>query len=58
MSASGGRDRNNEKRIGRKFLEMTKYEHLGVSDRMRGVRMPPLELPHEGAGRIVELPDP
>ena len=58
MSASGGGDRSDEKRTGRNFLEMTKYEHLGVSDQMRGVRMPPLELPHEGAGRIVELPDP
>lgn len=58
MSASGGGNRSNEKRIGRKFLEMTKFEHLGVSDQMRGVRMPPLELPHEGEGRIIELPGP
>jgi SagB-type dehydrogenase family enzyme len=58
MSSTGGRNRNRENRIGRKFIEMTKFEHLGVSDQMRGVRMPPLELPHEGSGDIIELPDP
>ena len=44
--------------IGRDFVRGTYYERLSRSDQMKGVRRPPLELPHQGAAEPIPLPPP
>ena len=43
---------------GREFMERTRYRYLGVSDQMKGLSQPPLELPCEIDGDTIELPEP
>lgn len=45
-------------RIGEKFMEMTKFEHLEPSGQRKGQPPPPLQLPYDGAGLLVDLPPP
>jgi SagB-type dehydrogenase family enzyme len=42
--------------IGRKFVEKTKYRHVGSSDQQKGLPQPPLELPWDAFAETVELP--
>lgn len=46
-----------ENNIGKEFMEMTKYQNLGVFPQKQGVPMPPVELPLEENAQIVDLPD-
>jgi len=46
-----------EKKIGKEFMEMTKYQNLGVYPQKEGVPMPPIELPLIRDEEIIELPD-
>lgn len=46
-----------EKGAGSVFWEMTKYQHLGRSDQMKGMRSPALEVSH-GGRKIISLPRP
>lgn len=43
---------------GQKFIELTKYRHLGKSRQQRGSPQPPLEEPFDKGGEVVPLPDP
>lgn len=43
---------------GREFMEKTKYRYLSRSDQERGLPQPPLEIPPDPAGRIIDLPKP
>jgi SagB-type dehydrogenase family enzyme len=45
-------------RIGREFMEKTKYAYLDDSDQQRGRPQPPLELPYAPDKVIVELTSP
>ena len=42
---------------GRKFWELTKYQHLGQSEQERGLPIPPLELPIDLEAAKIPLPD-
>lgn len=44
--------------IGRKFMEMTRYENMQEAPQRRGAHQPPLELPAEPGASLVKLPDP
>lgn len=43
---------------GKTFMEMTRYEHLSLSDQQNRVPAPPLEKPYPGDGHSVPLPEP
>jgi len=43
---------------GSTFIEKTKYHHMDRSDQARGVPQPPLELPFDKEGTIIDLPRP
>jgi len=45
-------------RTGEEFMERTKYGSMGSSDQSRGLPQPPLELPHDGSGKVFDLPKP
>jgi len=45
-------------KIGRTFMELTRYAHLPPSDQQRGVTPPPLEKPYSDDGMVIELPSP
>ncbi|MCP1715194.1 SagB-type dehydrogenase family enzyme [Methanocalculus alkaliphilus] len=45
-------------KIGRTFMEMTRYAHLPPSDQQRGVTPPPLEKPYQDDGTAIALPSP
>jgi SagB-type dehydrogenase family enzyme len=53
-----GKEGYMSQRIGREFLEKTKYKYLHVSDQMQGVSPPPLEAPVDKEGKKISLPDP
>jgi len=40
------------------FLNNTKFHHLKMSDQMRGLKPPPLELPIDPTKKVIPLPDP
>ena len=44
--------------IGKTFIERTKHHHLTRSDQSLGRPQPPLELPYDPSGPVLELPDP
>jgi SagB-type dehydrogenase family enzyme len=44
--------------IGRAFMKMTTYEYLGMSDQMKGMPQPPLELEYDTSVPVIDLPDP
>lgn len=44
--------------IGRTFMEMTRYDHLSVSDQYQDMPAPPLEKPFPKDGPFIVLPDP
>jgi len=41
--------------VGLKFMEDTKYQHLGQSDQARGLPQPPLEQPAAPDRRTIAL---
>ncbi|MCU0632624.1 MAG: SagB/ThcOx family dehydrogenase [Methanolinea sp.] len=43
---------------GQTFMEMTRYEHLSVSDQYRGLPAPPLEKSFSRDGLFITLPNP
>jgi SagB-type dehydrogenase family enzyme len=43
---------------GARFMEATKFDSLGPSDQQRGIRQPPLQLPHDASMPLIELPAP
>jgi SagB-type dehydrogenase family enzyme len=45
-----------ENKVGKEFLEMTKYQNLGIFPQKQGVPMPPIEMPLEENAEIIELP--
>lgn len=45
-------------KIGREFIEKTKYKYLGVSDQMRGYPVPPVETMETKGKKRVPLPNP
>ncbi len=45
-------------KVGLKFLEKTKYEHMGPSDQSQEVPQPLLEMPFDAAGEVFDLPAP
>jgi SagB-type dehydrogenase family enzyme len=47
-----------EKKVGQFFLEKTKFQNLGTSDQMRGVRSPNLELEFNRSQKQFDLPKP
>ncbi len=44
--------------IGKVFMERTKHQYLGMSDQMKGLEQPPLELGYDKTKRVIDLPDP
>jgi SagB-type dehydrogenase family enzyme len=44
--------------IGRKFMEMTRYENMTETPQHVGMAQPPLELPAEPGAEMITLPDP
>jgi len=42
--------------IGKEFIEMTKYQNLGIYPQKQGVPMPPMELPLKGGEEMIDLP--
>lgn len=46
-----------ENRTGKNFLENTKYEKMGISDQMKGVQPPPLELEPNPSKPTKDLPE-
>lgn len=44
--------------IGKEFIEKTKYDNLSPSPQSQGIPQPPLELPYDVTGRLIELPPP
>jgi SagB-type dehydrogenase family enzyme len=47
-----------EKKVGQLFLEKTKFQNLGMSDQMRGIRSPDLELGFNQSQNQINLPKP
>ena len=45
-------------RIGEEYMQKTRYRHLGASDQSLGVAPPPLEIPPDPNGTIIDLPSP
>ncbi|MEW6524865.1 MAG: SagB/ThcOx family dehydrogenase [Bacillota bacterium] len=45
-------------RVGKEFMQKTKYQYLGQSDQARELPQPPLEKPLEAGKPLVELPRP
>ncbi len=45
-------------KIGRVFMEMTRYEHLSISDQQVGGTPPPLDKPYPEKGVLIDLPNP
>ena len=45
-------------RIGREFMEKTRYPYLGASEQQRGLPQPPLELPAGPDDVTIDLPAP
>ncbi len=43
---------------GQRFLQETRYDHLGRSDQNQGLPQPPLELPPDPECPVIELPRP
>ncbi|HXX55868.1 MAG TPA: SagB/ThcOx family dehydrogenase [Methanoregula sp.] len=43
---------------GRDFMERTKYRYLSTPDQQKGLPQPPLELPADPAGPVIDLPGP
>jgi len=43
---------------GRDFMEKTKYRYLSTPDQQKGLPQPPLELPADPAGPVIDLPGP
>ena len=43
---------------GRDFMEKTKYRYLSTPDQQKGIPQPPLELPADPAGPVIDLPGP
>jgi SagB-type dehydrogenase family enzyme len=43
---------------GQEFMEKTKYKYLEKSDQVKGLPQPPLVLPANKKGNIIDLPDP
>ena len=43
---------------GREFMEKTKYRNLSRSDQEKGLPQPPLEIPPDPGGKIIDLPGP
>jgi len=43
--------------LGKKFIEMTKFQHLEKSDQMNGKQAPPLELEYDRGKEMIPLPD-
>ena len=46
------------KPTGQRFMEMTRYEHVSVSDQFLRVQAPPLEKPYPPDGKFTNLPGP
>lgn len=46
------------KKIGKEFMEKTKYKYEEESDQEKGIKQPPLELKYDYKCNIVDLPDP
>ena len=47
-----------ENKVGRNFLENTKYDNMGVSDQMKGMDQPPLTIEQDPSKPMTDLPDP
>lgn len=45
-------------KIGKHFVESTKYRYLAASDQMKGLEQPPLELPYDESKTVIDLPEP
>lgn len=43
--------------IGEDFINKTKYQYLNLSDQMKGVKPPSLQLPYSDSMEIIALPD-
>lgn len=43
-------------KIGREFIELTKYHYLDKSDQMKGIQPPPLELEYDKSKKVIDLP--
>ncbi|MDH4157105.1 MAG: SagB/ThcOx family dehydrogenase [candidate division Zixibacteria bacterium] len=43
---------------GQQFLEESKYDQMGQSDQMKGMPPPPMELPYDTTGAVIDLPSP
>lgn len=46
------------RKIGAEFLKFTQYKYLSESDQSKGVPQPPLELPYDDKGKLIDLPQP
>ena len=44
------------KSAGEEFIIKTKYQNMGLSDQMKGVPPPGLQLPYSESGEIITLP--
>ncbi len=45
-------------KIGRLFVELTKFQNLEVTGQMKGTAPPLLELPYDKQKKVIDLPDP
>jgi len=45
-------------KIGREFMEKTKYQYLDKSDQLKGIPQPPPELAYDTNQKLIELPNP
>ncbi len=45
-------------KIGREFIEKTKYQYLDKSEQTKGAPQPPLELDYDRTKRLIDLPKP
>ena len=45
-------------KIGKEFMEKTKYHYLAQSDQMKGLPQPPLELEYDKTKTFIDLPKP
>jgi SagB-type dehydrogenase family enzyme len=45
-------------KIGREFIEKTKFQYIDISDQMKGLPQPPLESGYDKNKKIINLPNP
>jgi len=43
-------------KVGKEFMEKTKYKYLGESDQTKGLPQPHLELPCDKSNKVYDLP--